>query len=553
MRRPAAELVLIALLAAVPLFATLLAASVSDQRSFQVDEIEHLHSAYNMKSGRVIYRDFWEGHNPLLYVLLQPLIDVNDPVASYRRGRMLALGVLLAVAGLTAFTAHRLAGSFAAVTAAGLLSLHSTFIEHGSEVRPDGWIALAVAVCLALEVVRMPQAQRFCAQGLALSFGFLATQKTAVVTCVFGLHWLILAVRQRRATLVVAPCLVWALPVIVAALLVWSAGAWADYLRYNIVGVVRHVNRAITAAHFGPESFLLRGALRNPLFSCIAILAAAHTAAAVLRRTPGSHRLRLPLAVAFVSFLSLWLNPFPFPYVHVAVLPSIALLASVAVGSIAAGLAPSSLRAHMLVLACLIAHGLTSVPRLLGKIVAGKDDQMAMLQQINAITEPNETVFDMAGLYFRPDAYPVFVMTSAMVVRYQQGAFPRIIPYLRERAPACIIVNYRSFWLPRSERAFIVQHYVSYVGPLFVPGKSIPALGANQEQEFEVLAPRPFRFEGTGTLLVDGAPFKRGVLARGVHKLRAETAISQGLLIRDLPPPLIRRDKRLANIYPSFD
>jgi hypothetical protein len=87
-----------------------LAASISWNRSFQVDEVEHIHSAYNWADGRRIYADFWEGHNPLLYLVLRPLVDGEQPTVTYRRARVLMLAILAGTVLMTAFAAGRLAG-----------------------------------------------------------------------------------------------------------------------------------------------------------------------------------------------------------------------------------------------------------------------------------------------------------------------------------------------------------------------------------------------------------------------------------------------------------
>ena len=43
--------------------ATLVAFTALRNRSCQVDEIGHVHSASSVSEGRVLCRDFWEGHN----------------------------------------------------------------------------------------------------------------------------------------------------------------------------------------------------------------------------------------------------------------------------------------------------------------------------------------------------------------------------------------------------------------------------------------------------------------------------------------------------------
>jgi hypothetical protein len=125
------------------------AAAIAWNRSYQVDEVEHIHAAYDMRDGRTLYRDFWQGHPPLLHVLLYPVIDVHDPVDSFHRSRLVSGVLLLAVIALAARCAQRLAGTSALLAAVGLMLFETTLVERGMEVRPDGGLALCIVPCFA--------------------------------------------------------------------------------------------------------------------------------------------------------------------------------------------------------------------------------------------------------------------------------------------------------------------------------------------------------------------------------------------------------------------
>ena len=70
---------------------------------------------------------------------------------------------------------------------------------------------------------------------------------------------------------------------------------------------------------------------------------------------------------------------------------------------------------------------------------------------------------------------------------------------------------------------------------------------------FEVLRTKPFRYDGPpNALLVDGQPFARGDLDRGVHILRLTHAVGDARLILDTPEPRAPRVPPAA-LYMHFD
>src|SRR6266436_7112705 len=55
------------------LFALVLRAALTLNREIDIDEFQHLHSAWMLSQHYVLYRDVWENHTPLFYYLLLPL------------------------------------------------------------------------------------------------------------------------------------------------------------------------------------------------------------------------------------------------------------------------------------------------------------------------------------------------------------------------------------------------------------------------------------------------------------------------------------------------
>jgi hypothetical protein len=236
-----------------------------------VDEVEHIHVAYNIRDGRVPYADFWEGHNPLLHVLLVPVVDVDDAVASFQRARMVTLLLLLATVAMGAVCARRLGGNVAAAITAALLLLHSTFIERGMEVRPDIGLALCAMIALALQLSQRPVLHRYCWQALALSAAFLFTTKAVFICFAFGVVWLWSAVRDRRPALVAVPMAVWLAPVIAMIAVFAIAGNLDEYWDYNVRDALFHAGRSADFS-FSPWKYMGREVGRNRVFVAAAVV-----------------------------------------------------------------------------------------------------------------------------------------------------------------------------------------------------------------------------------------------------------------------------------------
>ncbi len=160
-----------------------------------------------------------------------------------------------------------------------------------------------------------------------------------------------------------------------------------------------------------------------------------------------------------------------------------------------------------------------------------------LAQRIQRVVGPDEAVLDLAGLYFRPDATPVYVMIANTVVRYAQGHFERIPDTVRARRGVAYVLNYRTPWLPAEDRLFLERHFVLYDRNLFLLGSSLDA-EPGESLDFDVLDGRVFRYDGDGAILVDGEPFREGVLERGTHRITRVVRRGPDRLIMATPEPI---------------
>ncbi len=598
------ELVLAAALVVFVAIGVVRARDVSTGRGFQVDEVEHIHAAYNLRTGKLIYRDFWEPHNPLLHFALTPVVNPADPVASFRRARALAFAVLLGTVALAFACAWRLSGRWSAgAAAAGLLIAYTTFVERGMEVRPDGGMALFILAALLAYATDLPLRRRHCLQAAALSAAFLMSQKAVFACVAFGCLWLHAALRERRPSLVLAPVGVWLAPVAVMFVAFAALGNLGDYWQYNVSDLLAAAQRE-GGLGFGPWKHLSREIARNPvvvgcalaglgyclgrgeggrtgpvfpavLLALVILLgrelvfpvgllaagAVAATAIAVRRVEEGDGgdrdrtRLFFPAVLGLVALESLRLNPFPYPYLHVTVVPILAVLGGIAITAVPTWHGWTRHRvACALVAAVAVAFALAdSRDRLAKKAKPTATRQLQILRELDRVLEPNDPVFDMVGLYFQPDGFDAYTLTHAGYRQYRDGKFDRMIDAWRARGVVAIVQSYRTNWIRDPEQSFIRAHYVRYADNILLHGRSLDGLAPGSQRGFEVLSEREFRYDGEGAIAVDGQPFTRGVLSRGNHIVTTDQRISHGRLIMATPPPHPPKPGKKRKLYPSFD
>lgn len=159
-------------------------------RTFDPDEMQHLHVAWSVSHGLVPYRDFFEHHAPGLALLLAPFVGAFDTARSFeavQQTMVLSRAVMLLFCGLAIGATWKLAelafGRSAAWVAAVLLSLSIVFIGRSTEIRPDVpalacWTASLAALGFAARSARPSAALRcWFLSGLLLGLAVVFTQK----------------------------------------------------------------------------------------------------------------------------------------------------------------------------------------------------------------------------------------------------------------------------------------------------------------------------------------------------------------------------------------
>lgn len=459
-------------------------------RFFTIDEYQWGHATWLVSRGHMPYRDFYEHHLPLGYVVHALAIDEADGfVANALRLRTITLAYALAAAGflgLASWRAHRsvpevlLTLALAPAVGFGLMS--------AIDYRGDNWAAFLLLIVFALLEI----GQRSGARWTSIAAGGLFTLAVAMTQKVVLLGggalfvmWIATlaartgAARHRLGALRIAHPLAFVGAAATTGAVVLAVGLWLGIVgrafEINVLDALRH--ESLYPA-FGVGQFL------GPFLSETAISSLALVGfAAYYGLTGGTrHFWTLPLLAAGVG-VGLVRAPFPYNFVLVCWLIAVAAVRGYcalvrrladrpdAVGRLAA-LAPLL---YWLPLAIL--------PQQIG-FVAGTstlDGQLRLLEQIERHSGPDEVVIDSAGgALFRPDRGYYWYHGRAHVRMFPDWFEHRLVPEMRQSQALFWIRTLRFDLLPEPARRYLLTHYVPFFGDLHVLGFTTRATGPEE-------------------------------------------------------------------------
>lgn len=158
------------------------------RRVFDPDEFEHFHAAFCLWSGMVPYRDFFEHHPPLFWLVLQPLFFLGEnPFVILVAGRLLMCLGLLGILFVTFDLAKVISGKFVGTISVVFLGCTTMFVTKSIEIRPDipEVLLWLISVRFVLSGCQRKRDTLFFWAGLFSGLSGLCSQK--VILGVFGL------------------------------------------------------------------------------------------------------------------------------------------------------------------------------------------------------------------------------------------------------------------------------------------------------------------------------------------------------------------------------
>ena len=429
-----------------------------------VDEVEFFRATKWVGQGLVPFRDFWEHHLPLQWIIFAPLarLFANGPgVEAIVVMRWAQMAMWVAIVALLVRLMRRI--SLDPWTALVLLLVSASFVRKAIEYRVDVPGNLAYLGGVALIASGTRDARRWIGFGALMSVAVLANMRLAPLAIVTAGLGLFLGEDRWRWN----PRALWMM-----AGLVPVAAAFAGWLSVTrawpafIDGVFRY--NETSARLLEVDTFF--DALLMPLWTLdvggIAYLLAAVAGVALAIRKRGPLQFVALLAIASVATIALMEVQYDYHFQNawLLMLPLVAL-------------AISRVRVLIPVIVATGALGIALIQTLpsFGDAMAYQD---AVMTTADRLTKPDETVFDGGGFALRREpAYRYWFLTTGVRFMAARGL---IAPYTMSPPPAAIIYDYRlALYLRDFPRVaeYATTHYVPVYRNLWVPGMAAVVSG----------------------------------------------------------------------------
>lgn len=470
---------------AIATIPTLAALALILHRFFQIDEFVFVRSAWLVGEGLVPYRDFFEHHTPLAYLLLAPVVAVAPETSGALVWARLAC---LPVAAMLVLGVYRLsrfvAGPFESAVAALALAAMPAFVSRAIEVRPDLLAATAfVWAAVLLAGARPGDLRRPFAAGLLLAVALLATQKAAHYLWGLPLATLLLprlegSGERRRWLAAASPLAALAASGLAFVVGLAALGAWPAFYNQNIELALRWQEGG---GRFAAAGYLLPALTGAPVWSALVLFGVVALAGGAMRRAGTPARPTLILGAAAVpAALSLATLPNPWPYNFLPVFAAWTPIAALGAGTLAGRFARAATARAVLVGAALLAVALEASWWLRER---ARDNglQRALVDRTLALTARDQPVFDGNGGYlFRPSAYFLWYHSAAMRAMLRRQLEAEIVPALLASGAPLFLEDPRFEELPASVRAWVRSHFQRYFGPIHLWGNALePPPGAS--------------------------------------------------------------------------
>lgn len=418
-----------------------------------LDELEHTHAAFLVSRGQVPYRDFFQHHPPLYYLVVGRLPIFRSPGWSTLLWVRTAALVAAAASFLLLWRwARTIGGGLLADVTAALLALDYFAARHGTHAFLDTFAAPFVLGALVLAGTGRPGGRRMAAAGVSFAISLLFTQKMIVFAPALLVGMLRVprgGPRRRAAAGFLAGAL---LPCVLCALAVGpsgTAGFFREVIWLNLRWKARHRPVAELA------SLLVTGGA----VSLLAVVHVARRVAASLRGARQWSERDVPVAALACAFAGLVV--IPVVYAEYFVLP-VQLAALVAAMELARLCSPPTRHRAALVLA----GGCALLVPLALQVVSlrvGNGADRARLAFVDSIVAPGEPVFDTYrgfGL-FRPHAYEYWLLHDELQKMVGDRGMARdIVAALERERPPVVLEDVFARTLPAAVKTVVRREYV---------------------------------------------------------------------------------------------
>jgi hypothetical protein len=541
-----------ALLTAAAVFVLAFVYDFGHTRFFTIDEYQWGHATWLVSQGEIPYRDFYEHHLPLGYILHAPLLGGDAGIVQKALLlRTIAFAYILGAALLVGCASWRTnRDPYEALLSVTIPVSLGFGLMSAIDYRGDNWSAFTLIACLALIELnqRIGKAWLAALAGLLFACSVLMTQKILILSgFVIVLMLLPSLWRELRASppgwtarfeaqRIPYPlhfCGAAAVPILGLLAAGAAAGVLGTAFEINYVQALEHER---LYPGFSLWQYLGPSVDWAPLGTAVVVLGAI---AYVVGGRGGFWV--LPLLAALVGGLFIK-APYPYNFVLATWLVGICAVRAFCGGLRGLGRARPLLARWLPALYLL---PLLIVPRQLGfvEVTTSNAHQLEVLRRIEAHSDPDEVVIDSAGgALFRPHRGYYWYQGQAHVKMFADYFTNDFVADLRDSEALFLIRSIRFQQLPVDARRYLASHYIRFHGELNVLGFTTndTANGAPLDNSIDIvragdyyvsvhpLSPADLAAERDAPwredVRIDGRPIEgdRMWLDKGVHRVSVE-------------------------------
>jgi len=433
------------------------------------DELEFFRATRWIAEGQVPYRDFWEHHTPLQWIVFAPIAKLFGGGAgaqSVLAMRWAQVPLWIGAALLLLHLARR-ANVPREPQLIALLLLFSSrqFVSSALQYRLDALGNVAFLAGLALATSR-----RWIAFGMVMSLAVLANMRLAPLVIAAALLACVIPTErsERRDPLgALRMTLGVAIVAAVFVLALYACGAWPAFVD-GVIDYNRVSNKLAAPVAGNTLMPVLLAPIRNGDVGGVALAIFAIIGCVFAARSRGASLL---IALLFaISVIGIALTAVHYDY-HLQT----AWLLMVPLAAIAIERLPSRvpMLAIIVIVIAIVINLATLITPSFGKAI---DYQNRVMTEVDARTRPSDVVFDGSGYALRrKPAYRYWFLAAGVRLMAQQNLLERYD--IVRNPPAAIVFNYRVYnWLAAfpDVRQYALHHYVPLYRNLWLPGLSAP-------------------------------------------------------------------------------
>ncbi len=243
---------------------------ISVNKCLGPDEVEHIHSAWYIKNGKIPYSDFFQHHHPLFWYSITPILLIfGDTVNAIIIIRVAMFILTLGIAFLTYLIAKKVTNSEETGLLSVLLLLSMVmFIGSSTDIRPDVPQVLfgLISVYYLINFFQTNKDKYLIFSGICASISFLFLQKTIFLLLAYALIFIFKLLKRKTSIKQVIYFLIcFSSPIFLFLAYLIITESFGDYLLTNWILNMHYLTT------FSPFVHLKNALLQNGFFWLLSI------------------------------------------------------------------------------------------------------------------------------------------------------------------------------------------------------------------------------------------------------------------------------------------